>query len=172
MSRLWRVLHEGSGPLPLVQTQCLTEGAADRTALGTGKEPKSSHHGPPIPGRLVLQLAEKFSPAHIGDTPGQVVIVQQVFDGQRLDTDHLVLADESGRQLVLKITTSVGDAGMDASDLLSSLLPILAALLLLGVAALGSRQILCFFGEDMFIARFLPRGERDHGRRVPGQGPL
>ena len=136
--------------------------AADRTPLGTGIPAIDRDQAAPVPAGLVREHAQQFPPADIGDGFGQAVILQQVFDGQRLDTDHLVLADESGRQLVLEITAAIGDAGMDASDLTPGLLPIPAPLLLLGMAALGTRQALFLLLEEVFVARFLPGRERDH----------
>ena len=97
--------------------------AADRTPLGTGIPAIDRDQAAPVPAGLVREHAQQFPPAHIGDGFGQAVILQQVFDGQRLDTDHLVLADESGRQLVLEITAAIGNAGMDASDLAVGLSP-------------------------------------------------
>src|SRR5215469_5953496 len=113
---------------------------AGRTPLGTGVPAIDRNPRAPIPAGFVFQLAQQFSPAHIGDGFGQAVILQQVLDAERLDTDHLVLADESGRQLVLKITPPVGDASMDARHLAPGFLLIPAALLFLGVPALGPRQ--------------------------------
>ena len=110
-----------------------------RTPLRTGIPAIDRDQRAPIPPGLVREHAEQFSPTHIGDGFRQAVIFQHMLDCQRLDTDHLVLADESGRQLVLKITAAIGDAGMDASDLAPGFLPVLAPLLLLRVAALGPR---------------------------------
>ena len=136
--------------------------AAGRTPLGTGIPAIDRDHRPPVPAGLVREHAQQFPPAHIRDGFGQAVIFQQVFDGQRLDTDHLVLADESRRQLVLEITAAISNAGMDASDLSSGFLPVPARLLLLGVAALGARQLLFLLPEEVLVARFLPGRERHH----------
>src|SRR5690348_11529481 len=100
----------------------------DRTPLGTGIPAIDRYEGASVPGGLVLQLSEQFSPAYVGDGFRQAVILQHVLDGQRLDTDHLVLADEPGRQLVLKITPSVGNAGVDTSYLAPGFLLVLTAL--------------------------------------------
>src|SRR5262245_31704068 len=101
----------------------------DRTPLGTGVPAVDRDHGPPIPARLVLQLAQQFPPAHIRNGFGQAVILQHALDGQRLDTDHLVLADESGRELVLEITPPVGDTRVEPGDLATGFLTILGPLL-------------------------------------------
>ena len=134
--------------------------AANRTALGTGVPAIDRDERPPVPAGLVLQLAEQLPPADIGDGLRQAVILQQVFNAERLDTDHLVLADESSRQLVLKITTAISDAGMDTRDLSSGFLLVLTALLFLRVATLGTRQPLLLLLEEVLIARFLPCRER------------
>ena len=74
--------------------------ATRRARLGTGEIAVNHDQRSPIPGRFVLQLAHQFSPAHITDCLGQRVIFQQVLDGQRLDTDRLVLTNQASRQLV------------------------------------------------------------------------
>src|SRR5215472_7710155 len=61
---------------------------ADMTALGTGIPFVNGHHRAAIPARLVLQMADEFSPTDVGDRLGQVCILQQVLYAERLDTDH------------------------------------------------------------------------------------
>jgi len=125
-----------TGPLPNIQIEIIEEMSTAMTTFGTGIEAINRYQGTAIPGRFVLQLADEFSPADIGNTLGQRVILQQVFDGQRLDTDHLVFADETSGQLVLEITASIGNAGMHLRYLATRLLPILGAFPFLRVASL------------------------------------
>src|ERR1044071_4365721 len=63
---------------------------------------------------------------------------------------------------MLKITTPIGNAGMEAGHLAPGFLAILAALLLFGMATLQPCQPLFFLPEELLIARFLPRRERHH----------
>ena len=88
---------------------------ADRTAFRTGIPLVDGYDRSAIPGSFVLQLSHQFAPADIGYRFGQVMVLQQVFDGQRLDTHHLVFADETSRQFVQKITAPISYAGMEAS---------------------------------------------------------
>ena len=152
----------GTGPLPNIQIKRVKDMPADRTAFRTGIPLVDGHHRPPIPGGFVLQLSDQFAPADIRDRFGQAVILQHVFDRQRLDTHHLVFANETSRQLVQKITTSVGNAGMEFGYLAAGFFAVLRPLLLFGVAPLQPGQALFLFGEEVFVAGLFPRRERHH----------
>ena len=169
----------GTGPLPNIQIKRVKKMPADRTAFRTGKPLVDGHHRPPIPGGFVVQLSDQFAPAHIRNRFRQAVILQHVFDRQRLDTDHLVLVNQTSRQFVQEITASVGDAGMEFGHLAAGFLAVLRPLLLFGVAPLQRCEALLVFGEEVFVAGLFPRRERDdvlqaqinpHRLRVLGRG--
>src|SRR5262245_29553564 len=88
----------GTRPLPSRQIKGVEEMAASITAFRAGVPAVHLDQGAPISGRLVLQLAHEPASARIVDGFGQRMIAHQVFDSQRLDTDHLVLADQVRRQ--------------------------------------------------------------------------
>jgi hypothetical protein len=135
---------------------------AQRAAFGTGIELVNRHDGTPIPGRLVLKLSDQFSPTHIGYRLCQRVMLEHILDVQRLDTDHLIIADESSRQFVQEITPSISNAGIDTSDPLAGLLSILGAFLLAGMGTLGTRQALSILQKKALIAGLLAGRERHH----------
>jgi hypothetical protein len=62
------------------------------------------------------------------------------------------------RELVLIITASVTDTGMDASDLEPCLGLVLGAFLLLGETALSSCQLLLILVEELGVAMSLSMG--------------
>src|SRR5205823_480182 len=62
---------------------------------------------------------------------------------ETLNHDRLVLTDQFGRKLVLIVSSSVGDAGMDLGHTTSLLLAVLRALLLAGKPPLCTRQLFC-----------------------------
>src|SRR5579885_2661649 len=152
----------GTGPLPNIQRERVKEMPAGMTAFGTGIELVNRHDSAAIPGRFVLQLPDEFSPAHVGYRFCQAMMLHHVLHRQRLDTDHLVVADESRRQLVQKITASIGYAGMDTSHLTPRLLSILGTFVLARMGTLGTRQALFIFGKVAFVASLFPRRERHH----------
>ena len=114
VSRSWTVPHSGQ-----VHADCqikrVKNMAADRTAFRTGIPLVDGHHRSPIPGSFVLQLAYQFAPADIRDRFRQAVILQPVFDTQRLNTDHLVLVNQASRQFVQQITASISNASRESA---------------------------------------------------------
>ena len=103
--------------------------SARMTALGTGIELVNRHHTRPYQAALYCTCLTSSPQPTSAIALCQTVILHHVLDLKRLDTHHLVVADESSRQLVQEITASVGNAGMDASDPLACLLSVLGALL-------------------------------------------
>src|SRR6266581_527829 len=91
--------------------------------LRGGVELVNLDEGTPIPLGLVVQLAYKFTPAHITDGFGEAMVLNHVLDLQALDTYDLVLAYELRRELVLVISASIGTTCMDFGHLATCLLP-------------------------------------------------
>jgi hypothetical protein len=135
---------------------------ASRTALGTGIPCVESPDRTAIPSGFVLKLADQLPPAHIRTALCQRVILQHIFAGQRLEADHLVLADDARRQLVLEIAASVGNAGVYLRALATGLLSILRLLLFPGVATLPRGEALFIPGKEPLIARLFPRRKPHH----------
>ncbi len=118
--------------------------------------------GPAIPLCFVLQLAYKLTPAHITDAFSKTVVLEHVLDRKTLDTYDLVFAYDLSRELMLVVSSAVGNLLMNASDLQTSLIPILRALFLLGMPTLGFGQFLFVFGKELGIAVGVPIGGDDH----------
>jgi hypothetical protein len=78
-----------------------------------------------------------------------------LFDREALDADHLVVADDAGREVVLVVPSPVSDTGVETSDLLSGLGTVLAALLLFGKPTLSLRQFLLILDKIPGIANGL-----------------
>jgi hypothetical protein len=105
-----------AAPLAHLQRQCVVDVSAGMAPLRTGVPAINPDQRAPIPVRFVLQLPDQLAPPHVADTRRQRGMTDDVLDGQRLYTDHLVLANQARRQLVQAIKALVGNPGMDASD--------------------------------------------------------
>src|SRR6266700_7766128 len=99
----------------------------------------------PVPLCFVLELPHKLAPSHIRDGLRKFVILYHVLDVQTLDAYDLVLAYDLCRELVLIVTPSISNLGVDTSYFQLCLAPVLRALLLLGVPSLCFRQFLFIF---------------------------
>ncbi len=133
-----------------------------KAAFGGGIPLINLDQGSAIPYGFVLQLPHELTPSDIGDGFGKAVVGDHVLDGQTLDAYDLVLAYDLGRELVLIITASVGDAGVYPSNLLARLLPVLGAFALLRVRALRVCQFLFVLGKEARVAVGVTIGGDDH----------
>ena len=132
------------------------------TAFGRRVPPIDRDEGAPIPAGFVFQLAYELAPSDITDTLGQSMVLDQIFDGQTLDADQLILADDAARELVLVIPPSVSDTRMDSGNFEASLCPVLTTLFLLGQPSLCFRQLLLVFGKLPGVADGLSCRKHHH----------
>jgi hypothetical protein len=116
----------------------------------------------PIPASFVLKLADELTPSYVTDGFRQTVVFHLILDSQALDTYDLVLTYDVSRELVLIITASIGNSGMDTSHLAPCFLTVAGPLLFLGVLPLRTGQLPLIFGEELGIAIGLPIGGDDH----------
>lgn len=117
------------------------------TAFGRRVPPVDLDEGAPIPAGFVFQLAHELAPSDIADTLRQGVVLDQILDGQTLDADHLVLADDAGREFVLVIASAVGDTGMDPGHFETCPGSVLTPFLLFRQPPLRFRQLLLVIGK-------------------------
>src|SRR5438045_9285200 len=80
--------------------------------------------GSAVPLALVFQLTDKLTPSDILNCFGKLVILDHVLDCQALHANHLVFVNNACRELVLVISSSVVDTGMDFGDFETCLLPV------------------------------------------------
>jgi hypothetical protein len=133
-----------------------------KTAFGRGVPLVNLDQGPPIPGRFVLQLPDELTPTHVRDSLCQAMVFDHVLDLQTLDTDDLVFAYDVGRELVLRVSPSIGNLLMDASNLQTSFCTVLGTFFLLRVTALSFCQLLLILSEELGVAGGLPLRGDDH----------
>ena len=76
--------------------------------------------GSPIPCGLVFQLPDELTPSHIRDGFCQAVVFDHVLDLQTLDTYDLVLAYDASRELVLIVSSAIGNLLVKMSNLETS----------------------------------------------------
>ena len=70
------------------------------TALTGGIPLVNFDQGSTIPVGFVFQLGHQLRPSDIADRFGELLVLDHVFDCQRLNTDRLVFTDQSCRELV------------------------------------------------------------------------
>jgi hypothetical protein len=83
-------------------------------------------------------------------------MLEHVLHRQRVDTHHLIFADESGRQLVLKVSSAISNARVQFGNATARFLSILGAIGLARVPPLQVSQPLC---QHQFVI------ERNHRRK-------
>ena len=119
-------------------------------------------NGSAIPCGLVFQLPHQFRPSDIADGFGKAVVLDHILDCKALDAYDLVLAYELGRELVLVISSSIGNPFMKACHFETSLISILGTFFLLRMPSLRSCQFLFVFGKVLGVVIGLSLGGDDH----------
>ncbi len=122
------------------------------TAFTGWVPPVNLDQGSTIPFCFVFQLGHKLRPSDIADRFGRLLILDHVFDCQRLNTDRLVFTDQACREFVQEITASISDTGMDTCYFLAGFVSVLRAFFLFRVSSLSFCQFLLIFGEEFGIA--------------------
>src|SRR2546425_1292571 len=132
----------GTHPEPDIKRKRVKYMPTMGTALRTGVPLVDFDEGTPIPLGFVLQLPHELTPADITDAFSETVVLEHVLDGQTLDADHLVLVNDASRELVLIITTTISNLGVEMSDFETGLVAVLRPLLLRSQPPLGLGQLL------------------------------
>ena len=71
----------------------------------------------PVPTGFVFQLSDELTPSHITNRFCKLVVLYHILDLQTLDAYDLVLADDLCRELVLVVSSAVGNLLMETSNL-------------------------------------------------------
>src|SRR5712692_3462340 len=116
-----------------------------------------------VPLGFVFQLGHELTPTDITDRFTQLMVLDHVLHRKVLDTDRLVLTNQTCRELVREITAAVSDASMDLGDFLTGLFSVLAALLFLGVPSLSLGEFLLILVEEFGIAHGFTIREHNEG---------
>src|SRR5712692_4652776 len=116
-----------------------------------------------IPLGFVFQLGHELTPTDITDRFTQLMILDHVLHRKVLDTDRLVLTNQTCRELVREIMAAVSDASMDLGDFLPSLFSVPTTLLFLGVPSLSLGKFLLIRASEFGIAHHFPIRENDEG---------
>src|SRR5713226_157782 len=116
-----------------------------------------------IPLGFVFQLGHKLTPTDITDGLTELWVLDHVLHRKVLNTDRLVLTNQTCRELVREITAAISDTSMDLGDFLTGLFSVLAALLFLGVPSMSFSQLLLILAEKLWIAHHFPIRKHDEG---------
>ena len=81
----------------------------------------------------------------------------QVFDRKVFDDHRLVFTDESGRELVEEVVSTVLDLGVRFGDLQTGFAMVVASFLLSGESLLGLFKLLLVTVEVAWVGEFSPR---------------
>src|SRR6266516_6156725 len=101
-----------------------------------------------VPRRFVFQLPDELTPTNVRDRFGQAVVFDHMLDLQTLDAYDLVFAYDASRELMLIVSSSIGNLLMDASDFETSLVPVLGAFFLFRMPSLFLCQFLFIRGRE------------------------
>ena len=89
-----------AGPFTHIKRESVEKMTALETALTGRVPPINLDQGSTIPVGFVFQLGHKLRPSDIAYRFGELLVLDHVFDCQRLNTDRLVFTDQSCRELV------------------------------------------------------------------------
>ena len=86
-----------------------------RAQLRRREQPVHLDYGPPVVGGLLLDQPDQRGPARIVDRPGQSR-PRQTSDGQVLQVDRLVIADQPESELVVMVEAGLPDLSVQLGD--------------------------------------------------------
>ena len=129
-------------------------------------------NGTPIPCSFVLKLSDKLRPTHVTDSFRQTVIFDHVLDVQTLDTYDLVLTYDLSREFVLIVPSAIRNLLVKTSNLETSFCTVLGTFFLFCVTALGFRQLLFLFGEELWVTMRMSIGGDTTRLASIGQGTM
>ena len=105
--------------------------------------------------RLRGELSEEFTPCGIPDTFCQFMIFHHILGGEAFHADDVVLPHNLSRQLLLVVSSHVGDMLLKTGDPQASLLAVLASLLLSGKLPLKASELLLTLSEVLGVFVFI-----------------
>lgn len=136
-----------ASPDSIGKRQLMPGSPACRASLGRWKEAVDLDQFSPIPTCLVNEHFHEGSPARIGNGLAVELGSKQALNRQILDTDRLVLTDQSSAEFVKEIIPRRLDGTMGSANLQLRLYPVFGVFLLLCQSALKQCQSLLLLRE-------------------------
>lgn len=136
---------------------------AVRAGFRRGEEAVNLDQGSLVPLAFVFQLSDELTPSYIADGFCKAVVLDQVLDGQTLDADHLVFANDACGKFVLVVTTLVIDTDMHAGYFETRFGAVFRSLLLFGMPPLRFRKGFLTLRVELGITDRFPCRENHHG---------
>src|SRR6266700_2218012 len=152
----------GACPVTNIKRQGVENMPTIETALRGGIPLINLDKGTSIPLSFVCELPHKLTPSHIRDGFRKCVVFDHILDVQTLDAYDLVLTYDLSRELVLIITPSISNPGVDTSDFQLCLASVLRALFRACMSSLSLRQFLIILGKERGVSRGVSIARDDH----------
>src|SRR5919199_1351451 len=143
-------------PLSDIKRQLINNVTAFSTAFRTRKPTVNFNQCPTIPLALILQLTNQFKPACISNSLSQLMVFQHILHRQVFDSNRLVFAYQSSRQLVKEIFTSIGYSCLNSSNFTPRFLSIVRAFHSCVECFLSLPQLMSKALEVFGVGNFLP----------------
>jgi hypothetical protein len=131
----------GARPVPRGQGKLRERVPARRAGLARRIPPADHGQFPAVPLAFVLKLPAELTPAAVADGAGETPVADHVRDGEILDDDHVVVADEPGGGPVQVVAPGVANLTAGAGNLGFRLGPVRGAVPAAGQAPLVAGQL-------------------------------
>lgn len=128
--------------------------AAAITALTRGVELVYLYKRSPVPVSLVFKLINQLTPVGITNRLSQFRVFDHVFYAQTFTANHLVIVYQLSSQFVSKVSTTIGNFRLNASDFLTGFVEVGGALFLLTQDFLSLGKFGGILGSMARVSRF------------------
>jgi hypothetical protein len=118
---------------------------ASATGLRRGIPLVNLDQGSSVPPGFIFELTDELPPSDITDRFGKLGILDHVLNCQTLYAYHLVFVDDAGGEVVLVVSSAVGDTSMDFGNFQTSFVSVLGAFFLLSMLSYQILMITAHF---------------------------
>jgi len=150
----------GACPLACPKREVCEQVPALRAEFTARVETVDHNEALAVPTGLVFKECAELTPASVRDGLSQTAALDHVRRCEVFDHDGVELADDLGGQLMMEVSSSVSNLGVDASNFSSGFVSVVRALGLSSHHALVARQFLLLGPQPLGVGDRLPGGQR------------